>query len=48
LRKRYKRIKDEKNQVGPGLPVETFEYIFEPYDLLSCKKPANRGFVSGL
>jgi DNA-binding NarL/FixJ family response regulator/anti-sigma regulatory factor (Ser/Thr protein kinase) len=33
---------------GPGLPVETFEHIFEPYYLLSLKKTSKQGIGVGL
>jgi DNA-binding LacI/PurR family transcriptional regulator/signal transduction histidine kinase/DNA-binding NarL/FixJ family response regulator len=33
---------------GPGLPVETFEHIFEPYYLLSQKKTSKQGIGVGL
>ncbi|MBN2442607.1 MAG: substrate-binding domain-containing protein [Spirochaetales bacterium] len=33
---------------GPGLPVETFDHIFEPYYLLSQKKTSKQGIGVGL
>ena len=33
---------------GPGLPVETYEHIFEPYYLLSQKKTSKQGIGVGL
>ena len=36
------------NDNGPGLPVKTFEHIFEPYYLLSRKKTGGQGVGVGL
>ncbi|MBN2738198.1 MAG: substrate-binding domain-containing protein [Spirochaetales bacterium] len=33
---------------GPGLPVDTYEHIFEPYYLLSQKKTSKQGIGVGL
>ncbi len=38
------RIRDN----GPGLPVDTYEHIFEPYYLLSKKKSGQQGIGVGL